>query len=162
MLSLIIDRVGNVNIFNVLEDNLPVEESHIQSTLDDDLILEYLGEVERLVHVSQSVLSKPNQILNVDILQDLKVLGETFFQQFFPTSIIEKLKNTNKQSIHFNIDPTLALVPWELLHDGNSFLSDKFRIGKTIRGGLHRSTHQENRKIKMLIIADPTEDLPHA
>ncbi|MBL0955410.1 MAG: CHAT domain-containing protein [Leptospira sp.] len=162
MLSLIIDRVGNVNIFNVLEDNLPVEESHIQSTLDDDLILEYLGEVERLVHVSQSVLSKPNQILNVDILQDLKVLGETFFQQFFPTSIIEKLKNTNKHSIHFNIDPTLALVPWELLHDGTSFLSDKFRIGKTIRGGLHRSTHKENRKIKMLIIADPTEDLPHA
>ncbi|XDD42302.1 CHAT domain-containing protein [Leptospira sp. WS60.C2] len=162
MLSLIIDRVGNVNIFNVLEDNLPVEESHIQSTLDDDLILEYLSEVERLVHVSQSVLSKPNQILNVDILQDLKVLGETFYQQFFPISIIEKLKNTNKQSIHFNIDPTLALVPWELLHDGNSFLSDKFRIGKTIRGGLHKSTHQENRKIKMLIIADPTEDLPHA
>lgn len=89
MLSLIIDRVGNVNIFNVLEDNLPVEESHIQSTLDDDLIFEYLGEVERLVHVSQSVLSNPNQILNADILQDLKVLGETFYQQFFPISIIE-------------------------------------------------------------------------
>ncbi|TGL35756.1 CHAT domain-containing protein [Leptospira perdikensis] len=162
MLSLIIDRVGNVNIFNVLEDNLPVEESHIQSTLDDDLIFEYLGEVERLVHVSQSVLSNPNQILNADILQDLKVLGETFYQQFFPLSIIEKLKNTTKHSIHFNIDPALALIPWELLHDGTSFLSDKFRIGKTIRGGLHRPTHQENRKIKMLIIADPTEDLPHA
>lgn len=162
MLSLIIDRVGNVNIFNVLEDNLPVEESHIQSTLDDDLIFEYLGEVERLVHVSQSVLSNPNQILNADILQDLKVLGETFYQQFFPLSIIEKLKNTSKHSIHFNIDPALALIPWELLHDGTSFLSDKFRIGKTIRGGLHRPTHQENRKIKMLIIADPTEDLPHA
>ncbi|MCW7468599.1 CHAT domain-containing protein [Leptospira kanakyensis] len=162
MLSLIIDRVGNVNIFNVLEDNLPVEESHIQSTLDDDLIFEYLGEVERLVHVSQSVLSNPNQILNADILQDLKVLGETFYQQFFPLSIIEKLKNTSKHSIHFNIDPALALVPWELLHDGTSFLSDKFRIGKTIRGGLHRPTRHENRKIKMLIIADPTEDLPHA
>ncbi|TGK81382.1 CHAT domain-containing protein [Leptospira noumeaensis] len=162
MLSLIIDRVGNVNIFNVLEDNLPVEESHIQSTLDDDLIFEYLGEVERLVHVSQSVLSNPNQILNADILQDLKVLGETFYQQFFPLSIIEKLKNTSKHSIHFNIDPALALVPWELLHDGASFLSDKFRIGKTIRGGLHRPTRHENRKIKMLIIADPTEDLPHA
>ncbi|MCG6140526.1 CHAT domain-containing protein [Leptospira mtsangambouensis] len=162
MLSLIIDRVGNVNIFNVLEDNLPVEESHIQSTLDDDLIFEYLGEVERLVHVSQSVLSNSNQILNADILQDLKVLGETFYQQFFPASIIEKLKNTTKHSIHFNIDPALALIPWELLHDGASFLSDKFRIGKTIRGGLHRPTHHENRKIKMLIIADPTEDLPHA
>ncbi|MDF3820407.1 CHAT domain-containing protein [Leptospira sp. 96542] len=162
MLSLIIDRVQNVNIFNVLEDNLPVEESHIQSTIDDDLILEYLNEVERLVHVSQAILTNQNNVLNADILQDLKVLGETFYQQFFPESIIEKLKNTTKRSIHFNIDPALALVPWELLHDGNSFLSDRFRIGKTVRGGLHKSSYHEDQKIKMLIIADPTEDLPNA
>ncbi len=162
MLSLIIDRVGNVNIFNVLENNLPVEESHIQSTIDEDLILEYLAEVERLVHVSHAILGNQNAILNADLLQDLKVLGETFYQQFFPLSIIEKLKNTTKRSIHFNIDPILALIPWELLHDGNSFLSDRFRIGKTIRGGLHKSSDRQNRKLKMLIIADPTEDLENA
>lgn len=162
MLSLIIDRVGNVNIFNVMENNLPVEESHIQSTIDEDLILEYLAEVERLVHVSQAILGNQNKVLNADILQDLKVLGQTFYQQFFPLSIIEKLKNTTKRSIHFNIDPILALIPWELLHDGNSFLSDRFRIGKTIRGGLHKSSEREEQKIKMLIIADPTEDLDHA
>lgn len=162
MLSLIIDRVGNVNIFNVLENNLPVEESHIQSTIDEDLILEYLAEVERLVHVSHAILGNQNAILNADLLQDLKVLGETFYQQFFPLSIIEKLKNTTKRSIHFNIDPIFALIPWELLHDGNSFLSDRFRIGKTIRGGLHKSSDRQNRKLKMLIIADPTEDLENA
>ncbi len=159
MLSLIIDRVGNVNIFNVLEGNVPGEESHIQSTIDDDLILEYIEEVERLVRVSQAVLNHSNKMVNADILQDLKVLGETFFQQFFPDSIIQKLKTTHKRSIHFNIDPALSLIPWELLHDGNSFLSDKFRIGKTIRGGVHKSPHRMNQKIKMLIVADPTEDL---
>jgi CHAT domain-containing protein len=162
MLSLIIDRVGNVNIFNVLEGNIPGEESHIQSTIDDDLILEYIREVERLVRVSQAVLNHTNKIVNADILQDLRILGETFFQQFFPESIIQKLKTTHKHSIHFNIDPALALIPWELLHDGNAFLSDKFRIGKTIRGGVHSSPHRFNQKIKMLIIADPTEDLPGA
>jgi len=159
VLSLIIDRVGNVNIFNVLEGNVPGEESHIQSTIDDDLILEYIEEVERLVRVSQAVLNHSNKMVNADILQDLKVLGETFFQQFFPDSIIQKLKTTHKRSIHFNIDPALSLIPWELLHDGNSFLSDKFRIGKTIRGGVHKSPHRMNQKIKMLIVADPTEDL---
>ncbi|TGN18902.1 CHAT domain-containing protein [Leptospira idonii] len=162
MLSLIIDRVGNVNIFNVLDENLPGEESHIQSTIDEDLILEFIGEVDSLVRVSQAVLNNPNQVVNADILHDLRILGETFYQQFFPSSIIEKLKTTTKRSIHFNIDPTLALIPWELLHDGSAFLSDKFRIGKTVRGGLHRSVNRENQKIKMLIIADPTEDLPNA
>ncbi|TGL60085.1 CHAT domain-containing protein [Leptospira ognonensis] len=159
MLSLIIDRVGNVNIFNVLEGNIPGEESHIQSTIDDDLILEYIEEVERLVRVSHAVLNHSNKMVNADILQDLRTLGETFFHQFFPESIIEKLKTTHKRSIHFNIDPALAMIPWELLHDGNAFLSDKFRIGKTIRGGVHSSPHRFNQKIKMLIIADPTEDL---
>ncbi|GBF51760.1 hypothetical protein LPTSP4_32980 [Leptospira ryugenii] len=162
MLSLIIDRVGNVNIFNLLDGNIPGEESHIQSTIDDDLILEYIQEVERLVKVSQAVLSHPNQVVNADILQDLRIIGETFFRQFFPESIIQRLKNTQRKSIHFNIDPSLALVPWELLHDGHSFLSDRFRMGKTIRGGVHKSPHRPNQKIKMLIIADPTEDLPGA
>jgi CHAT domain-containing protein len=162
MLSLIIDRVGNVNIFNVLEGNIPGEESHIQSTIDDDLILEYIEEVERLVRVSQAVLNHSNKMVNADILQDLRILGETFFQQFFPESVIQKLKTTHKRSIHFNIDPTLALIPWELLHDGNAFLSDKFLIGKTVRGGVHKTSHRLNQKIKMLIVADPTEDLPGA
>lgn len=162
MLSLIIDRVGNVNIFNVLDGNIPGEESHIQSTIDDDLILEYINEVEKLVRVSQAVLNHSNNMVNADILQDLRILGETFYKQFFPESIIHKLKTTQRTSIHFNIDPTLALIPWELLHDGNSFLSDHFRIGKTIRGGVHKSPHRPNQIIKMLIIADPTEDLPGA
>ncbi|MCZ8155992.1 MAG: CHAT domain-containing protein [Leptospira sp.] len=162
MLSLIIDRVGNVNIFNLLEGNIPGEESHLQSTIDDDLILEYISEVERLVRVSQALLNHTNTIVNADVLQDLRVLGETFYKQFFPDQIISKLKTTHKKSIHFNIDPQLALIPWELLHDGNSFLSDHFRIGKTIRGGVHRSPHRPNEKIRMLIIADPTEDLKGA
>ncbi|TGN14295.1 CHAT domain-containing protein [Leptospira ilyithenensis] len=162
MLSLIIDRVGNVNIFNVLEGNIPGEESHIQSTIDDDLILEYISEVDSLVRVSQAVLNNQNQVVNADVLHDLRILGETFYQQFFPESIVQKLKSTSQKSIHFNIDPALALIPWELLHDGNSFLSDRFRIGKTIRGGLHLSPQRSNEKIKMLIIADPTEDLPGA
>jgi CHAT domain-containing protein len=162
MLSLIIDRVGNVNIFNVLEGNIPGAESHLQSRIDEDLILEYISEVERLVRVSQAALHHSNQILNADILKDLCTLGEAFFLQFFPEAIVQKLKTSHERSIHFNIDPALALIPWELLYDGRSFLSDRFRIGKTIRGGVYDSPIRQNQKIKMLIVADPTEDLPGA
>lgn len=164
MINLIIDRVGNVNVFNVLEGNTPGTESHLQSVMDDDLILEYHSEIENLVRVSNAVQTTNNKkaVLNTDILNELQVLGETFFHQFFPAEISDRLKLATDKSIHFNIDPRLAVIPWELLHDGNCFLADKFHMGKTIRGGFHSSTNSGKEKLKMLIIADPTEDLPWA
>lgn len=161
MISLIIDRVGNVNIFNVLDGNTPSGESHLQSTIDDDLVLEYISEIENLVRVSNIVQNSTNKttILNTDILSELKTLGQTFFHQFFPSEIVERLRLATDKSIHFNIDPRLALIPWEVLHDGNCFLADKFHIGKTIRGGFHVKPNHGKEKLKMLIIADPTEDL---
>ncbi len=162
MLSLVIDRVKNINVFNLFENYVPTDEAHLQSTIDDDLILEYVGEVNKLVKVSQAVLNQPNQYINANILKELRILGETFFNQFFPAPIIEKLRTIRSKSAHFNIDPSLAIIPWDLLHDGNSFLSDRFYIGKTVKGGLHASPSQERDKIRMLIISDPTEDLPGA
>ncbi len=164
MINLIIDRVGNVNVFNVLDGFTPGTESHLQSVIDDDLILEYYSEIENLVRVSNAVHNsgQDKAVLNTDILHELKILGETFFSQFFPQEIAERLRLATEKSVHFNIDPKLALIPWELLHDGNCFLADKFHIGKTIRGGFHTSPGKGKDKLKMLIIADPTEDLEWA
>ncbi|WCL48414.1 CHAT domain-containing protein [Leptospira sp. GIMC2001] len=161
MINLIIDRVGNVNVFNVLDGNTPSGESHLQSVIDDDLIMEFNSEIENLFRVSNALQNTSNKkaVLNTDILNELKVLGETFFYQFFPKEIVERLKLATDKSIHFNIDPKLASIPWELFHDGNCFLADKFRIGKTIRGGFHTKPDPGKEKLKMLIIADPTEDL---
>lgn len=161
MINLIIDRVANVNVFNVLDGNIPGSESHLQSVMDDDLILEYISEIENLVRVSNAVQNATNKkvVLNTDILNELQILGVTFFRQFFPVEIEERLRLATDKSIHFNIDPRLALIPWELLHDGNCFLADKFHIGKTIRGGFHTKTNHGKEKLKMLIIADPTENL---
>ncbi|MCC5816632.1 MAG: CHAT domain-containing protein [Leptospira sp.] len=164
MINLIIDRVSNVNVFNVLDGNTPGSESHLQSIMDDDLILEYHSEIENLVRVANAVQNATHTkaVLNTDILNELQILGETFFYQFFPPEISERLKLATDKSIHFNIDPRLAVIPWELLHDGNCFLADKFHIGKTIRGGFHTNANQGKEKLKMLIIADPTEDLEWA
>jgi len=162
MLSLIIDRVGNVNVFNLFENSIPAEESHLQSTIDRDLISEFITEADRLVRVSHSLLLHPNAKLSTDILHDLRVLGETFYYQFFPEQITKKLAGAPTQSLHLNLDPSLASIPWDLLHDGQSFLSDRFWIGKTIQGGIHLSPSYQINRVKMLIIADPTEDLPNA
>ncbi|MCE9501690.1 MAG: CHAT domain-containing protein, partial [Leptospira sp.] len=164
MIDLLIDRVGNVNVFNVLQSDSPAAESHLQSTMDEDLILEFIKEVENLAKVSISLSGKKSSesVITPDILKELKILGETFFEQFFPPAIAEKLKLTTKKNLHFRIDPALSVIPWELLHDGTCFLSDKFFIGKTVRGELSVQENRDREKLKMLIIADPTEDLKWA
>ncbi|TGK07345.1 CHAT domain-containing protein [Leptospira semungkisensis] len=164
MLNLIIDRVGAVNVFNVLDSSGSGSESHLQSTMDEDLILEYIKEIENLVRVSVAIHQKSVQTptLETDILHDLKILGETFYDQFFPSAIQEKLRLTTEKFLHFNIDPKLGVIPWELLHDGTCFLSDKFFIGKTVRGESNSAAFKEKEKLRMLIIADPTEDLEWA
>ncbi len=164
MLNLIIDRVGAINVFNILDSSGSGSESHLQSTMDEDLIIEYIKEIENLVRVSVAIHQKsPHRpTLETDILHDLKILGETFFDQFFPAAIQEKMRLTTEKYLHFNIDPKLGVIPWELLHDGTCFLSDKFYIGKTVRGEAHGGAFKEKEKLRMLIIADPTEDLEWA
>ncbi|TGK20960.1 CHAT domain-containing protein [Leptospira fluminis] len=164
MLNLIIDRVGAVNVFNILDSSGSGSESHLQSTMDEDLILEYIKEIENLVRVSVAIHQKSSghPTLETDILHELKILGETFYDQFFPAVIQEKLRLTTEKYLHFNIDPKLGVIPWELLHDGTCFLSDKFFIGKTVRGEGHSGAFKEKEKLRMLIIADPTEDLEWA
>lgn len=164
MINIIIDRVGGVNVCNVIDDE-GGSDSHLQSTMDDDLILEYIKEVENLINISntlQNSLQNQNSILKSDVLHELKVIGQTFFEQFFPGKIAEKLRQTSNKYLHLNIDPRLSEIPWELLHNGTCFLSDKFCIGKNI---FEEKLYQPNRakeKLKMLIIADPTETLKWA
>lgn len=163
MINLIIDRVGNVNVFNYFGNNSNQSESHLQSKMDEDLIAEYTKEIENIAKISltlQSNLYKTD--IQPDILRDLKNLGKTFFDQFFPEPIIEKIKFSNEKFIHFNIDQGLSNIPWELLYDGSCFLSDKFYIGKTVKGASIRKLDDDQGKLKMIIIADPTEDLEWA
>ena len=164
MINLLIDRVGNVNIFNILNSDSIGSESHIHSKMDSDLIQEYINEIENVAKVSRTLKSNLSKYSDskLDILRDLKSLGETFFDQFFPEEIANKLRNSTDNFLHFNIDTGLKEIPWELLYDGKSFLGDKFFIGKSVKGSQSKISTEDNRKIKMLIIADPTEDLDWA
>ncbi|MCB1157965.1 MAG: CHAT domain-containing protein, partial [Leptospiraceae bacterium] len=164
MIDLLIDRVGNVNVFNILFDGETYAESHLQSVMDEDLIFEYIKEIENLSKVSQALHSNIGDTTRFrpDILKELKILGETFFLQFFPAQVAEKLRMTNQKYLHFNIDQGLSDIPWELLHNGECFLSDKFYIGKTVKGAYRSNSPIEKDKLRMLIIIDPTEDLEWA
>jgi CHAT domain-containing protein len=164
MIDILIDRVGNINVFNILNSGQYYSEANIQSAIDSDLISEYIKEIINLSKLSNQISGnqKKNLEIKPEILQDLKNISETFYEQFFPESISNKLKTTQEKFLHFSIDNSLSDIPWELLYDGECFLSDRFYIGRTVKGSKANTVSNLSTNLKMLIIADPTEDLEWA
>ena len=160
--SIIIDRVNTTNVFNIIQGRLPTRETHLQTIVDDDLIAEFLTEIERISRISNSMSDAEAALLPVNVSTELRRIGETFFLQFFPDQIQDRLRNTERGSLFVHSDYKLRNIPWELLHDGNCFLADKFNMGKNISGYWRDINRTERERLNVLIIADPTEDLEWA
>ena len=173
--SIIIDRVNSTNVFNMVQGRLPSRDTHLQTRVDDDLIQEFLQETERLSHISNSFeaqggAGRPPERgaggdfgpASLDISGELRRIGETFFLQFFPEQIQERLRAARASFLFLHVDHRLRNIPWEILHTGQCFLADKFFLGKNIAGYWRDTGRSERDQLRMLIIADPTEDLDWA
>lgn len=174
--TIIIDRVGNTNVFNIVQEgevsNPALKPSErLQSVIDDDLIAEYLDELGRIASISRSLSSLPrgdeeNQVLifqHLNLSDKLREIGEALFKQFFPPPLQDYIRNTEQTYLYFHVDAALASLPLEILHDGTAFLWEKFYVGKAIKGQeLAPSDFHPRETINMLIIADPREDLDWA
>lgn len=174
--SIIVDRVGNTNIFNIVQESgvgNPTLKAYerLQSIIDDDLIAEYLEELGRIANISRSLSSLPrggeeHQALifqHLNLSSKLREIGEALFKQFFPEPLQEFIRDAQQSYLYFHVDAALASLPLEILHDGSSFLWEKFYVGKAIKGqDLSPSDMHPSEIINMLIIADPREDLDWA
>jgi hypothetical protein len=174
--SIIIDRVGNTNVFNIVQEsgvsNPALKPSErLQSVIDDDLIGEYLEELGRIANISRSLSSLPrgneeHQALifqHLNLSHKLREIGEALFKQFFPSPLQDYIRNSEQSYLYFHVDAALASLPLEILHDGTAFLWEKFYVGKAIKGQeIALSDFHPREIINMLIIADPREDLDWA
>ncbi len=162
--SIIIDRVNSTNVFNIVQGRLPSRDTHLQTRVDDDLILEFLQETERLSHISNSMQAGQggDAAGAVEVSRELRRIGETFFLQFFPEQIQDRLRSAQNAFLFLHVDHRLRNIPWEVLHTGRCFLADAFYLGKNIDGYWRETSRTERDRLRMLIIADPTEDLEWA
>lgn len=160
--SIIIDRVGSTNVFNIVQGSLPSRDTHLQTIVDDDLIEEFLGEIERLSRISNSLSTHAAGVAPVDVAEELRRVGETFFLQFFPEQIQTRLIDMEDGFLFLHVDHRLRRIPWELLYAGRSHLAQKFFMGKNVSGVWKDIDRPLRERLRVLIIADPTEDLEWA
>ena len=100
-----------------------------------------------------------------DILTKLRDVGQVLFDTLLSAQAKETLRRAAVEDLVVHIEDTLVHIPWELLHDGDQFLCQKYNMGRIVKTRRQVYTIRQrllSRPLKMLIIADPRGDLPSA
>jgi hypothetical protein len=94
----------------------------------------------------------------------LTQLGRYAYGHLLPRKTREVLESWRVDHVRLTIDEQLIDLPWEILHDGEDFLCLKYAIARRIYSEETTPVHHTARRasVKMLIVSDPTENLPGA
>lgn len=124
-------------------------------------------EINKLCREVTVILNTANKkgLLASEPSGNLKKIGQLLWDHLLSRPVKERLKTTIIRNLVLSLDETLIEVPWELLYDGSIFLSLKFNLGRVIRTKEDKAPPQYRSlagKPKMLILANPTNDLKSA
>lgn len=118
-------------------------------------------EIGNLCQEITSVLNKSSQ-QDSSAIRNLQKCGQALWEHILSRSSKEELKAVQAANLTLIIDEELIDIPWELLYDGDNFLCLKYNIGRLVRtksAGLRLSYRAWAHILKMLILANPTNDL---
>jgi CHAT domain-containing protein len=124
-------------------------------------------EIGRMCSTVVHLLNRANRRGKLDrnTLEELQTIGQLFYDSLLTAHVKKKLAATKSENLILIVDDHLVHIPWELLFDGHSFLCRKFNMGRLVRTSQWISTSSARKlqkPLKMLIIADPRNDLEAA
>ena len=67
--------------------------------------------------------------------RDLVRVGGLIFSHLLTEPARRRLRQAAPTDLHLRLDEELIDVPWELCHDGDTFLGAKFRVGRQVITG---------------------------
>lgn len=125
-------------------------------------------DINKLCQEISFILNKAGKLAvqDTELINNLKKSSHLLWDQLLTHSVKDRLKITIIKDLVLSLDEELISIPWEMLYDGNDFLGLKFNLGRLIK-----TKHQESGaplyrsvsgKLKMLILANPTDDLKSA
>jgi len=100
-------------------------------------------------------------------LRDLRRIGERLARLLLAGSVAEGLADMRSRPLVIVHDREASQVPWELLHDGDGFpalgagLSRRY-ASDTLTAARWRAPPVAGGRVRVLVVADPTGDLPSA
>lgn len=97
-----------------------------------------------------------------EVFSRLQETGQLLRDELFSPTIKQRLNADAGDTLVLTLDDTLAHLPWELLHDGRTFLGQRFAMGRVVRTRqpvLASPARELIPPLKMLVLADPCGDL---
>ena len=71
--------------------------------------------------------------LTHEVLIKLREIGQVLRDDLFTHDVKKRIKETQADHLILNLDDQLVHVPWELLHDGQQFLCQRFSMGRLVK-----------------------------
>ncbi len=124
-------------------------------------------EIDKLCREAAAILSNTDKKGHYvsEPVNNFRKIGQLLWDHLLTASVKERLKNSQSRDLILSIDEELISIPWEILYDGKDFLCLKFSLGRLIRTKKQKSIPKYRSlgaKLKMLILANPTNDLKSA
>lgn len=98
-------------------------------------------------------------------LDGVKKVGEELWRRGLSDRARERLGATKIPFLRMQLDDELVQIPWELMHDGTSFVGLKFAMGRLVSAKLEESPGQRRNPAQggdALVVSNPSGDLPGA
>ncbi|MCX7927000.1 MAG: CHAT domain-containing protein [Candidatus Omnitrophica bacterium] len=122
-------------------------------------------DVERVSRQIELLLQRRllKEIDSSGLLKELKKNGQVLWDILFPLPIKQQLWKTTAEHLTISLEEELIFIPWEVVFDGAEFLCLRFSIGRVIcsqQQPLSLRYRSSGERLRMLILANPTNDLP--
>jgi len=146
-------RHGDLIVVDLAETGTLIPRSEVR--VDDAFLREIAAEME-VVSTGRSD----------DPARDMARIGAIVFSHLLTEPARRKLREAREADLYLRLDERLVHVPWEVCHDGERFLFERFRVGRQVITGQAIPEGPRERadrgELRVLVIADPAEDLPQA
>ncbi len=155
-LQLTILRQGDTLLLDLAEVGSLIPRSEVR--VEEGFLRDLVGELETAG--TRGVTEG-----GVTALRELERIGGLIFSHLLTDDARRHLFETPPGGpLYLRLDEELLQVPWELCHDGEQFLTNKFEIGRQVITGRSlpagdAPTRQRD-TLRVLLVADPTETLP--
>ncbi len=145
----------------------PAERLKISDQVREDLSRNQQLVVSTMRHgrAAQPVIPRASEY-SADIDFELEKNGRYAYGHLLPARIQSVLQNSTADHLRLEIDERLIDLPWELIHDGGEFLCLRYGLGRLLMSDQEflpvRRRPRSAIDTRVLVVADPTNDLPAA
>lgn len=95
------------------------------------------------------------------LLDELRSAGNLLYTELLGPELRKMLHATSADTLRLSLSGELLSIPWELLYDGEEFLSVRFHIGRVVRvpqAAPARPQRERPLPFRMLLLYDPAVD----